>query len=175
MGDAVLGVARAAKDPNQEAVVFNLPAGVQSTVWKRVESRLSSRTTLPVRAMTDGDAIVYSVEQIRLNGGKAEVDVLYVDRGIWQLATVKFSGGVFSGYQLDSVTRWVIPVTAPTANDPRPAEAIVQAQAEADREARKAASLAAREAARANTTAETATPTGAEEVASEEATPSSES
>ncbi len=171
MGDAVIAVARASKDASQEVMVFNLPTGVQSTVWNRVQSRLSERTTLPVRAMTDGDACVFSVEQIRLNGGKAEVDVLYADRGIWQLATAKFSGGVFATYQLDSVTRWVIPTDAPKANDPRPAEAVAQAQAKAERDARRAAG----EAARAKpATTEPAAPAASTEVASEETAPVTE-
>ncbi len=144
MCDAMLGVSRAAKNTTQETIAFNLPAGVQSTVWNKVQTRLSSRTTTPVRAMTESDASAFSVEQIRVNGGKAEVDVLFLDRGVWQLSTVKFTGGALAPYSIDSITRWVIPATAPTANDPRPQEAVAAAEVQAVRDARDAARAASK-------------------------------
>ena len=145
MCDAMFGVARSTKNATQDTetvIAFNLPEGVQSTVWNKVQTRLTSRTTAPVRAMTATDTAAFSVEQIRVNGGKAEVDVLYLDRGVWQLATVKFTGGALAPFHLDSITRWVIPATAPTANDPRPAEAFAAAEVKAVRDGQDAARAA---------------------------------
>ena len=139
MSDAMFVVARTNKNTTEECVIFNLPTGVQSTVWNKVQTRLGSRAAQPVRAMTASDTVAFSVEQIRLNGGKAEVDVLYVDRGVWQLATVHFTGGAFASYASDGISRWVIPANAPTANDPRPAEAAAIAQVQSVRDAQNAA------------------------------------
>lgn len=172
MCDAMFGVARSAKNATQDTetvIAFNLPEGVQSTVWNKVQTRLTSRTTTPVRAMTATDTAAFSVEQIRVNGGKAEVDVLYLDRGVWQLATVKFTGGALAPFHLDSITRWVIPATAPTANDPRPAEALAAAEVKAVRDGQDAARAAAKATANAPAVDPTPAPT---EVAAEETTTS---
>jgi hypothetical protein len=166
MCDAMFGVARSAKNATQDTetvIAFNLPEGVQSTVWNKVQTRLTSRTTAPVRAMTATDTAAFSVEQIRVNGGKAEVDVLYLDRGVWQLATVKFTGGALAPFHLDSITRWVIPATAPTANDPRPAEALAAAEVKAIRDGQDAARAAAKAAANTPTVDPTLTEVAAEE------------
>ena len=96
-------------------------------------------------------------------------DVLYLDRGVWQLATVKFTGGALAPFHLDSITRWVIPATAPTANDPRPAEAFAAAEVKAVRDGQDAARAAAKAAANAPAVDPTPAPT---EVAAEETTTS---
>ena len=92
---------------------------------------------------------VYSVQQLRLSGGTAEVDVTYPERGVYQLMTVKFEGGPVIPWRVQWAYRWVIPATAPVANDP----AIAVASAEADRAAaeKAAAEQAATEQAAAPT------------------------
>ena len=70
-------------------IIFNLPAGLPENTWNRVVFLLPESA----RAMEPGDEGVYSIKQLRIQGGTAEVDVLYPDRGVYQLMTVKFNGG----------------------------------------------------------------------------------
>lgn len=96
------------------ALVFNLPDGLNSHAWSRVTALLPSGA----RAMRPGDADVLSVQQLRLTGGQAEVDVLFPDRGVYQLMTVTLDGGSFLPWKVKYAHRWVIPCTPPIANDP---------------------------------------------------------
>ena len=95
-------------------VVFNLPAGLQSSTWTRVANTLGNGA----KPMEAGDLNVFSVQQLRVSGGVAEVDVVYPERGVYQLMTVKFIGGGLSPWKVDWAYRWVIPATAPIANTP---------------------------------------------------------
>ncbi len=95
-------------------VVFNLPAGLDANTWKLVTKLLPAGA----RAMKQGDERVYSVQQLRIDGGRAEVDVVYPDRGVYQLMTVSFEGGPFLAWKPRFAHRWVIPATPPMANDP---------------------------------------------------------
>jgi hypothetical protein len=72
--------------PNTD-IIFNLPAGLPENTWNRVAFLLPDSA----RAMEPGDENVYSVKQLRIQGGSAEVDVIYPERGVYQLMTVKFS------------------------------------------------------------------------------------
>lgn len=125
-----------------QPIVFNLPAGLDSGTWRRVANLLPEGA----RAMRAGDEAVYSVQQLRLSGGRAEVDVTYPERGVYQLMTVKFEGGPVIPWRVEWAYRWVIPATAPVANDP----VIAVEAAEADRvaaEKAEAERLAAEKAA----------------------------
>lgn len=95
-------------------VVFNLPAGLDAHTWKLVTKLLPAGA----RAMKQGDERVYSVQQLRIDGGRAEVDIVYPDRGVYQLMTVSFEGGSFLPWRPRFSHRWVIPATPPMANDP---------------------------------------------------------
>ena len=108
-----------------EQIVFNLPAGLDAGTWRRVAARLPEGS----RAMRASDESVYSVQQLRLSGGTAEVDVAYPERGVYQLMTVKLEGGPVIPWRVQWAYRWVIPATAPVANDPM----IAVEAAEADR------------------------------------------
>lgn len=107
-----------------EPIVFNLPAGLDSGTWRRVGDLLPSGA----RAMRAGDETVYSVQQLRLSGGTAEVDVVYPDRGVYQLMTVKFEGGPALPWRVQWAYRWVIPTTGPIANDPMIAAEIARTE-----------------------------------------------
>jgi hypothetical protein len=117
-----------------QPLVFNLPAGLDARTWERVRGLLPSGA----RAMRASDETAYSVQQLRLSGGTAEVDVVYPDRGVYQLMTVKFEGGPALAWRVQWAYRWVIPATAPVANDP-----VIAAEAA---EAEKAAQAAAEKA-----------------------------
>jgi hypothetical protein len=112
MAGAIKEASRVTK--GAEPIVFNLPVGLDSGTWRRVAGLLPSGA----RAMRAGDETVYSVQQLRLSGGTAEVDVVYPDRGVYQLMTVKFEGGPALPWRVQWAYRWVIPTTAPVANDP---------------------------------------------------------
>ena len=129
----------------KQPIVFNLPAGLDNGTWRRIAGLLPDGA----RPMRAGDEAVYSVQQLRLSGGTAEVDVTYPERGVYQLMTVKLEGGPVIPWRVQWAYRWVIPATAPVANDP----AIAVASAEADRAAaeKAAAEQAATEQAAAPT------------------------
>lgn len=95
-------------------IVFNLPAGLETTTWDRVAKLLPEGAV----AMTAGAENAFSVQQTRISGGVAEVDVVYPERGVYQLMTVKFKGGALIPWRVEWAYRWVIPANAPLANAP---------------------------------------------------------
>jgi hypothetical protein len=105
-------------------IVFNLPSGLSSGTWDRVARQLPSGA----RAMRGSDENVYSVQQLRLSGGTAEVDVIYPERGVYQLMTVKFEGGAAIPWRVQWAYRWVIPASMPVANDPMIAVELADAE-----------------------------------------------
>jgi hypothetical protein len=105
-------------------IVFNLPSGLSSGTWDRVARQLPSGA----RAMRGSDENVYSVQQLRLSGGTAEVDVIYPERGVYQLMTVKFEGGAAIPWRVQWAYRWVIPASMPVANDPMIAVELAEAE-----------------------------------------------
>jgi hypothetical protein len=128
-------------------IVFNLPSGLSAGTWDRVARQLPSGA----RAMRGSDENVYSVQQLRLSGGTAEVDVIYPEHGVYQLMTVKFEGGTALPWRVQWAYRWVIPASMPVANDPM----IAVEAAEAERLAAEQA--AAQQNAAEATTAEATT------------------
>ena len=139
-------MANAIKEANRvtkgaQPIVFNLPAGLDSGTWRRVAGLLPEGA----RPMRAGDEAVYSVQQLRLSGGTAEVDVTYPERGVYQLMTVKFEGGPVIPWRVQWAYRWVIPATAPVANDPMIAAEAAKADAERLAAEKSAAEQAATE------------------------------
>ncbi len=99
--------------PEQE-LVFNLPPTTPVQVWRGVAKRLGIG-----RPMTAGDTLVWSVRQVRLSGGRAEVDVVYPTNGIYQIATVHFVGSTAQPFYPSMLQLWLVPVPAPTCNTPQ--------------------------------------------------------
>lgn len=98
-------------------MVFNLPPKTERKVWDQVLKELGA----DARMMEPSDAWAFTVLQVRLDGGEAEVDVAYrTNEGIWQMATVHFSGAFGGHYRPTYFQRWVIPVETPTCNTPPP-------------------------------------------------------
>ena len=95
-------------------IVFNLPAGLSENTWNRVAFLLPDTA----RAMEPEDEEVFSVKQLRIFGGTAEVDVVYRERGVYQLMTVKLNGGAIAGWSVAWAYRWLLPEQKPTPNDP---------------------------------------------------------
>jgi hypothetical protein len=110
-----LDASHAATDPSVP-LVWNLPAGMQQTVWNKVSSLLGAGAT----AMTKGGERVWSVERVRVNGSFAEVDVLWrnVD-GLWQIMTVHLEGAAMAPYRVTYLQRWRLPEgRVPACNNP---------------------------------------------------------
>ncbi|MSR33900.1 MAG: hypothetical protein EXS12_03745 [Phycisphaerales bacterium] len=99
-----------------EILVFNLPPQTPQFVWDDVATKLGDGS----RAMTESDKVGTTLQQLRLNGSHAEVDVIYVTSdGVWQMATVHLEGAFGAEYRPSFVQRWLIPVEKPVFNPPR--------------------------------------------------------
>lgn len=97
--------------------IFNLPPGTEWKVWSEVQRRLGDGW----RMMEPTDDWAFTVLQVRLDGGQAEVDVAHqTPERIWQMATVHFRGSFGGHYRPIYFQRWMIPVDAPTVNTPPP-------------------------------------------------------
>ena len=101
--------------PPGEILVFNLPPQTPFYVWDDVALKLGEGS----RPMTESDKVGMTMQQLRLNGSHAEVDVIYVTSdGVWQMATVHLEGAFGAEYRPSFVQRWLIPVEKPVFNPP---------------------------------------------------------
>ncbi len=119
MGDA-LKYAHQNIAPGSE-LVFNLPPTTPVQVWRLVAKRIGTG-----RAMTSTDpttGLVWSVRQVRLSGGKAEVDVVYPTAApagaIMQLATVHFTGSTGQPFYPTVLQLWLVPTDGPACATPQ--------------------------------------------------------
>ncbi|MGA1266513.1 MAG: hypothetical protein ACO32J_04975 [Phycisphaerales bacterium] len=96
-------------------LVFNLPPDTIRAAWADVERRLGDGA----RPMAEGDKDAFTVKQVRLNGGKAEVDVVYpTPEGVYQMLTVHLEGHYGGEYRPVFVQRWLVPVDQLERNEP---------------------------------------------------------
>jgi len=101
-------------NPNMP-LVFNLPPETLQTAWDDVGRRLGDGAT----PMKEGDKEAFTVRQVRLNGGKAEVDVVYPSpEGVYQIMTVHLEGAFGADYRPMFVQKWLIPSKAQAFNPP---------------------------------------------------------
>ncbi len=101
--------------PAGEILVFNLPPQTAQYVWDDVALKLGEGS----RPMTVSDTTGMTLQQLRLNGSTAEVDVIYVTtEGVWQMATVHLEGAFGVEFRPSYVQRWLIPVEKPAFNPP---------------------------------------------------------
>lgn len=110
-----LDASHAATDPSVP-LVWNLPPGMQKTVWNKVSTLLGPGAV----AMTKDGERVWSVERVRVNGSFAEVDVLWRNAdGLWQLMTVHLEGAALAPYRVTYLQRWRLPESrVPSCNNP---------------------------------------------------------
>ena len=126
-----------------EAIVFNLPEGLDEKVYSRVIKRLNGAT-----AMTDAKQAAYHIVQLRVRGLKAEADVLFpVDTGWlgitsqgglgslpdevvdaeereYKMATIHLEGSLVEEWKVTRDRVWRVPVAEiPTPNKPSVATA----------------------------------------------------
>jgi len=98
-------------------MVFNLPPNTLQSAWDDVGRRLGDGC----RSMTADDKEAFTVRQVRVNGGKAEVDVVYPSpEGVYQIMTVHLEGGFGTDYRPMFVQRWLIPSKQQAFNPPAP-------------------------------------------------------
>jgi len=101
-------------NPNA-TLVFNLPPETLETAWVDVGKRLGDGA----RAMTAADKDAFTVRQVRINGGQAEVDIVYPSpEGVYQILTVHLEGAFGADYRPMFVQRWLIPAKAQAFNPP---------------------------------------------------------
>jgi len=94
-------------------VIFDLPPNTPKQVWRGVAKRIGTG-----RVMREGDTGVLYVRQVRLSGGRAEVDVVYPADGIYQLATVHFTGATGQPFYPKMLQLWLVPTDSPICNTP---------------------------------------------------------
>ena len=96
-------------------LVFNLPPRTLQAAWDDVAKRLGDGA----RPMTASDKEAFTVRQLRLNGGQAEVDVVYPSpEGVYQIMTVHLEGAFGVDYRPQYTQRWLIPSKAQAFNPP---------------------------------------------------------
>ncbi len=96
-------------------LVWNLPAGAQYAVWEKVAQELP-KGCVPMSA---ADQDVFSVRQVRISGGQAQVDIVHRANGVWALVTVSLKKmGPMQMFEPDYLQSWTIPVEAPSPNMP---------------------------------------------------------
>jgi len=107
--------AHARSSARGQAIVFNLPAGAREPTWEDVWSRLPEGSL----AARPGATGVTSVEQVRLDGGTAQVDVLVPQGEYFQLFTVHLEGAAIGPWKVRVVQPWTLRIEPPTINEPR--------------------------------------------------------
>lgn len=105
-----------------EPLLFNLPEGISPGVWASVAQTINTANRplglAEARPMLADDRRVWSVSQVRVRAFKAEVDVVYLDREVYQMATVHLASQPMRGYQAEYLQRWLIPIDAPVPHWP---------------------------------------------------------
>ncbi len=110
MADA-LAFAHKRLAPNTE-LVFNLPPGVYPNTWTRIGVICGGRPMQP------GDTNVFSISQVRYTGPRAEVDIVYPAKNLWQVATVTLKGSAGEAFYPQYLQTWMVPTDAPICNTP---------------------------------------------------------
>lgn len=93
--------------------VFNLPPGVPQWTWENVGRMIGDGAI----AMVPADRHAFSIEQVRLSGGQAEVDVIYpAGEDLFQMVTIGMTTDPFQDWRPTFERRWRLPVSPPTSN-----------------------------------------------------------
>ncbi len=111
-----------------QPIVFNLPPGVREQTWDKVTAMIGNGA----RPAKEGDRDVVGIEEVRLNGGQAEIDVVVPKGEIYQLYTLHLTGGGLGGWRVNYVQPWSLRTAAPMPNQPAAMAAAAAAKAEND-------------------------------------------
>jgi len=94
-------------------IAINLPARARPSVYDRVIGQLD----LPARPMTTPGEPAYTIEQVRVRGNLAEVDIIYPTRaGGLESATYMLRHELVGGFYVDEARVWRVPVQQPEAH-----------------------------------------------------------
>jgi hypothetical protein len=106
---------------------YNLPEGTTYAVYNKVADKLRAGRPMQV----PGEP-AYHVQQVRLRGADAEVDVVVPQAGgRYELVTVTFRGDLIEGWQVTRARVWRIPQPPPPPTYvPPPPESEVQVAGE---------------------------------------------
>ncbi len=102
-----------AREGRGEPVVINLPPNTPPNVWEEVLRRLPD-----ARPMLDAGELAYHVQQVRLDGSNAEVDLIYRRENFNQLTTVVFEGAPFRPWRALYLKNWRVITESPGPNYP---------------------------------------------------------
>ncbi|MFO0961595.1 MAG: hypothetical protein U0625_01675 [Phycisphaerales bacterium] len=111
---AALDYAHAQIDP-KGTKIFNLPQEINIAAWPTYERMLKDW-----KPMCPGDRGVWTVRQVRIDGGKAQVDIEYpASPGIYQTVTVHMAGeSAGMSYKPSFLQYWRVPVKDPVCQQP---------------------------------------------------------
>ena len=107
-------------DGTQPGLVYNLPADIPVGVWKQVgiDTGIAGARPATPQDMLDGTSI-WTVERIAIRGQKAQVDVVYPDGKIYQLASVTLRAEPFQPFHVSAFQRFLIAKATPEVNYPK--------------------------------------------------------
>lgn len=97
-------------------VIINLPPNTPPEVWEEVLRRLPGS-----RPMRSTEELAYHVQQVRVDGGKAEVDLIYRRENANQLMTVVFEGAPLRPWRSLYDKKWRVAVSPPGPTFPETA------------------------------------------------------
>lgn len=102
-------------------LVFNLPEGTPPRVYEDITDRLGYG-----RPLTEPQQPAYHIEQVRVRGTKAEVDIILpsTQSDMHQVATIFLGQRIGSGYFVERSRLWRIRVEAPPPNYPQAVELV---------------------------------------------------
>ena len=95
-------------------IIFNLPPGMNRAAWSKVDAGLPETAC----AAVTGDTAIVSVEEVRINGGKAEVDVVVPQDDVYQSFTIHMTGSPFGPWRVTYIQPWTLRTAVPTPNSP---------------------------------------------------------
>lgn len=106
-------------DGTQPQLVYNLPAGIPEGVWQQVaiDTGVEGARAATTEDMLNGTP-VWTVERIAIRGQRAQVDVVYPDGRIYQLASVILRAKPFQSFHVTAFQRFLIAKATPEINNP---------------------------------------------------------
>jgi hypothetical protein len=112
-------------DGSQPGLVYNLPADIPEGVWRQVAIDCGVEGARPatLEDMQSGTP-VWTVERVAIRGQKAQVDVVYPDGDLFQLASVTLRARPLQSFKVANFQRFLIAKAMPVINNPAAGQTI---------------------------------------------------